>query len=232
MGTDDDASTIECDRHLYPLWLVMRCFFAITFQSGECIFINVRDPIAFQFQWIQLGQMAENVGWYFAELIVRQYKRVQIFHTFATEKNESKNYNRERDTMSVENHWLTFYLRNRLLWCFGFYSPEFPISWDYQKWIASAAVPMSIRFRPSWDASVFWRSEKRKTKQEWVSWLSVGAFRWTCHSLFQAPECIWLDDIDFIFVECENLQSVKPFECSIVNLRYAVVIQIENQQMV
>lgn len=49
-------------------WFVLR----LTFQSGECIFVNVRDPITLQFQWIQLWQMTENVGWHFAELIVRQ----------------------------------------------------------------------------------------------------------------------------------------------------------------
>lgn len=70
-------------RHLKTvIFILMESFvLRLTFQSGKCIFVNVRDPITLQFQWIQLWQMTENVGWHFAELIVRQNQRIQIFHT-------------------------------------------------------------------------------------------------------------------------------------------------------
>lgn len=51
------------------------------------------------------------------------------------------------------------------------------------------------------------------------------------NSLFQTSESFWLDDIDFVFVQRENLQCIESFKCTIVNLRYAIMIQVQNQQM-
>lgn len=49
------------------------------------------------------------------------------------------------------------------------------------------------------------------------------------YSLFQSTERFRFDDIDFILIESEYLQCVKPFECAIVYLWDAIVIQVQYQ---
>lgn len=51
------------------------------------------------------------------------------------------------------------------------------------------------------------------------------------NSLIQPPECIGLNHADLVLIQGEYLQCVQPLERPIVYLPDAVVIQIEDQQM-
>lgn len=50
--------------------------------------------------------------------------------------------------------------------------------------------------------------------------------------LFQSAECFRLDDVDFVLVQRQNFNRVQALERLVVDLRDAIVIEVQNQKMV